>query len=770
MPGNVPDLLAFHSKGPPTVEHLLDSAFALRDAKGTRSDPDMQKQRLVKYIVGLVLLLIGGRALAAVPPPNPLPYGAYIKFIAPNGTVWKTTDLGMKVTWQDAPLANNAGTARTIQYTAGGRTITVVANIYNTVNGVTRLDLSSNDPYVVSVRIGSIGPTTGLVQIPVPYFGTINYSPSEKLFCGINVDYTRSNASLIGDGLGPAYNTLTDGVTRNPLRETFYYVLSPDISAVLPTPSNPPSPYRSLLGNSIVRDVTDGLFTDNAKFLDTLASYGITHLIEIAHGWENQGPDNAYPSTLPANAALGGNAGMQQWAQTAAKYGMRFGLHENYMDYYPNSSVFTWNDVSHDGQNQPLTAWKNIVQSYEMAPEAMLKYAKIFSADIQSLFNTSASFLDVTSAAPPWFHVDYRTTVPGPGTLSTVFNTQIAMYNYFRTLHNGPVFGEGSYHWYWSGLLDGVDAEFKLGWPHNAGETAPLFVDFDLLKMHPLQENYGMGWMSRWLTNPTNPDGTGITPPMATFDQYRMQELAYGHSGFVRTPVEHSLPFIWQEYYLVRPVSSLYSTAQASRIQYDVNGTLLNTNDAIAAGTNFDRVKVNYDNGLVLWANSRAANWSVGSNGKTATLPQYGWLAIGGDLYAYTGLINGIVVDYAETPTSLFANARTTYISGSNVGADSHCNTTNTFVNFGKVGTNGSIELDRAGSALWTLRTFPRTSTFTVKINPTALDSALTSLHVYALDANGNVLGQLPLTWSSGAATFTVNTYPTAITYRLANQ
>ena len=33
--------------------------------------------------------------------------------------------------------------------------------------------------------------------------------------------------------------------------------------------------------------------------------------------------------------------------------------------------------------------------------------------------------------------------------------------------------GEGANHWFWSGCLDGVEAQFGVGWPGSAGRTAP---------------------------------------------------------------------------------------------------------------------------------------------------------------------------------------------------------------------------------------------------------------------------------------------------------
>ena len=110
---------------------------------------------------------------------------------------------------------------------------------------------------------------------------------------------------------------------------------------------------------------------------------------------------------------------------------------------------------------------------------------------------------------PPWFHVDFRAGEAGAGR-SAASGTCIGSCGpTSATTHDGPVFGEGNNHWYWSGCLDGVEAQFGSGWPGNGGFSAPLSVDFDLLKIHPLQFNHGMGYYERWwphrITKPTGP-------------------------------------------------------------------------------------------------------------------------------------------------------------------------------------------------------------------------------------------------------------------------
>ena len=587
---------------------------------------------------------------------TPLGTGAYLDLVAADGRIVSSNAPEVTAEVKDTPNSGGFPVRRQITYHVGDRAIHVQVVFDRPKGSSVRVEVQSADPYIAKVVFGSAGPFPIRRSLSVPYLGTLVYLPGQQLFSNVIVDYTRSGASSL-DPNSASYGPLTDG-SRNPVRETAYFAISPDLISVLPTPPNPPSPYREALGKHVILDVWGGNFTDDAAWLRELASYHLTHFMTIVHDWQNGGYDNKLPNVLPANPRLGDDEGMKEWVKTAVDLHELIGLHENYVDFYPNAAAYDEADVAHDSNHHLIPAWKNIIQSYAVAPTAILKYARMFTPEVHQRFGTNGSYLDVHSAVPPWFHVDFRKEVPGAGKFETVFNAHRDLWKLFRETHGGPVLGEGSNHWYWSGLLDGVEAQFGVGWPGNEGETAPLFVDFDLAKIHPLQFNHGMGYWERWAAG-----GFGAGSSMKRTDQYRMQEIAYGHAGFVASSFVRQLPFVWQEHNLVWPVTSHYASMNASAIEYEVDGKLLDTAAAIAAGSSFDRVRIAYQGkageDLGIRANSRPDNWSVKIGDETLDLPQYGWVArLPNKGIAYTALRDGVVVDYSETPTTLFANAR----------------------------------------------------------------------------------------------------------------
>ena len=599
---------------------------------------------------GLRFTVVCGKSSEEIPFAN----FARVVLVAPDGTTVASDNPSVTSEMSQSRLANGV-VRRVATYTLGGRVVRLTADISPYRGSSARIEIRGDDPDVASVDFGVIGPTAMRRGVQVPYLesNVVQYLPMQRLFSSVFVDFARSGASHI-DAANAVYGALTDG-TRNTVRETAYFALSPDFASVLPTPPNPASPYRAALGGRIVLDHWRHVdFASNAAWLDLLASYGLTDILTIVHDWQNGGYDNKLPDTLPARAALGGNDGMRVCIAAAKRHGELIALHDNYADLYPNAASFDLADAAQEPSGKTMLAWKNLIQSYAVAPSSIVKLATIHTTQIHETLAPNAGYLDVHSSAPPSFHVDYRAGAPGAGKMQTVIQANTRLWSLTRRLYGGPVLGEGARDWTWAGLLDGVEGQFGVGVPSNGGQSAPLFVDFALLKVHPRMLNHGMGYLERWLATPAPVE----TLPPSVLDQYRMQEIIYGHTGFVANPLVDSLPFIWREHNLVLPVTRRYAVSPVRAIRYEVAGKMMDTSAAVAARSAFDRARVTYANGLQISANGRAQDWSIATNSGPVTLAPYGWVAEGPDVLAYTARRGGRIVDYARTPATIFADCR----------------------------------------------------------------------------------------------------------------
>lgn len=566
---------------------------------------------------------------------------------------WTQTATPLASSW----VRTDTGCTLVRTFTVGGQTATLKVE-GQLVGKTLALTLTCDQPRVSALEIGAWGPVVRRTQVPVPYFpGAVHYLAQEGLFVNAMFDWTASSATSHNSGRA-AYEARTDA-TRAPLRERVLYTAAWHLAEALPNPPNPPSPWRDYLANKVVLDIWGGTFTNVAANLEALADYGLTNAIAIIHDWQRSGYDNALPAHYPANPAYGGDPGMSHLVETGKRFGIRCALHENYVDYYPNYDHFTVDDVALDSASQKQLAWYNPgtgIQSFAVKPNAIMRLAATQSPEIHHRYATEANYLDVHSAVPPWFHVDQRATEAGAGQFSRVWDIHRQLWAYERTTHGGPVFGEGNNHWYWSGALDGAEAQFGSGWPGNGGFTVPLAVDFDLLKVHPLQFNHGMGYYSRWWPTESYHTNWAGVPPMVVLDRYRMQEAAFGHAAFLDGAVYANLPLAWLEHHLLSPLMARYATQRPLEILYEHDGAWLDATAfaRLSAGTGPNRVRIRYENGLVLTANGASNTLTAGA----WVLPEFGWAAEGADLVAGTSLRHDVVTDFADTGDSLFLNAR----------------------------------------------------------------------------------------------------------------
>lgn len=511
-------------------------------------------------------------------------------------------------------------------------------------------DISCDKPVISNLQTGDWGPVLRRRPINVPYYSQpVWYLAHENLFANTFLDWTESRAASL-DRTQANYAALTDG-TRNSLHERVIYVASWQVAEVLPNIPNTPSPYRADLSRRIMLDIWGHPFDTVRADLKSISTSGLGPAAAIIHVWQFGGYDNMLPKHVPANSEQGGDTGMAALVAEGKHANIRMALHENYVDYYPNYPSFNEADIARNSDGSDMFAWYNPgtkIQSFAVKPSRILALAATQSPEVMRRYGSNACYLDVHSAVPPWFHVDMQTDTPGAGTFQEVREAHTKLWAYERLLHHGPVFGEGNNHWYWSGSLDGVEAQFGQGW--TDGTTAPLFVDFDLLKIHPLQLNHGMGYYERWWQSGPNTT-RGM---MSLLDQYRMQEIAYGHEGFLGGEAWHDPGLVWMESHLVPPVSARTALANPTSIDYLVNGEWLDTSTNAKTGGDWSRLHVAYSNGISVWANSAHSTIRVGSE----IVPQYGWLAIGNGLHAGTTLRDGVYTDFAKTPNTLFANAR----------------------------------------------------------------------------------------------------------------
>ncbi|NOZ21008.1 MAG: hypothetical protein GXP25_07955 [Planctomycetes bacterium] len=545
----------------------------------------------------------------------------------------------------------------TWKYSAGDQSATVEWR-FGISGKALVIEAKSDDLTISKFSLGRVGAVDFRKRISIPYlagwaYQCADYLPVQNAFVLAYIDWTKSHASR-SPATESYYIKKLDG-KRNALRESGYVAVSPDLDEVLPNIPHPPSPYLRLLGSRMMVDIWGGMYEEDAKMLEEYKSYGMDEIAIIKHVWQCYGYDVKLPDHLPANPRYGGDEKMKILAATAKRLGYVFSLHENYIDFYPDAPSWNPKDVVLTPKGEFSKAWYHKgtkVQSFALKTNRMLHYAKQNSPEIHRRFGTTAAYLDVHTCVPPWHHVDYEADQEMAGMYAAKVKYQAKLFQFERDTHKGPLFGEGAGHFYWAGLVDGVEAQV------HGGEDHDVLVDFDLLKIHPQMVNHGMGYYTRWLRTRKETKWGVDAPTPEQLDKYRAQEIAYGHASFVGSQLWKNLPLVIREYNLCQPVQALYGDAKVTEIMYEVDGKFVTSSVAAVVGV-LDRLRVKYDSGLVLHVNLRQNDWTVRGH----VLPQYGFLAEGPGTLVYTAKRDGVIADFARTKNSLYVDSRTEIVA-----------------------------------------------------------------------------------------------------------
>jgi hypothetical protein len=286
-----------------------------------------------------------------------------------------------------------------------------------------------------------------------------------------------------------------------------------------------------------------------------------------------------------------------------------------------------------------------------MRPSVTASYMNNFSAQTHTLFNTNASYMDVHSAANPSYMVDYDSSIPNAGKFSETLNKYRQVGTLARSIHNGPVSGEGLFHYLYTGYYDDFEAQINCGkvdgtsFQYFQGMRMPLMVDFKLNKMHVQTPLHGVGLYERFFSRTD-----GNTPfHQRTIDSsmmYMATELAYGNCAYIpeHDRTKNLIKLAKLEYNYVYPVQKYIYNACPVSIMYNDNGIMRTaseyitkypaTYDSITSPDFLSQVKVTYSNGVIVWANrNRFKQWVVSTPNTTGTISVHALLSLPDSCY-----------------------------------------------------------------------------------------------------------------------------------------
>ncbi len=540
----------------------------------------------------------------------------------------------------------------------------------------------------------SFGRVTGVTSpklITVPYLTYGESNPrvlmsgpaSRPVFTSVWFDWYRTNASApyfmkqpkvtaggaqVNGGL--KYIANTEG-RRNSMYERLFVTASPIYEETLPTIANPPS-LRQEDGKSVVWTVAGNVETfqrDHARCRD-IGAYGLDRIMQHSHEitWRDEG--DSFTLRLQPAPQKGGEASLRWYITAQNELGWLQGVYTNYTDFAPTNTNWSPDWV----QREPTGEWRRAwMRCYALKPAKAVEFDAYYAPLIEQKYGVKMSYTDVHTAVAPWEYTDFDARVPGAGTMATTF------YAYGQLLLNdqriyGPTQSEGTYQWLYAGLESG-----SYGWVYTDVNllTYPLDVAFHLMKIHPLQCDYGMGYTPYYLEKMDS--GWKKSPKRRDYvDLFLATTIAYGNMGWLVTDFDDEpihIEAMARSYYMMQQLQQQYAFVRPARIEYsDRTGKMVTPSEALATGAIAgSRLHVVYENGTNVFVNRGPWGiWSVKNHaGEAVDLPASGWMVFNADnsFYEVSANAGGRRMDYVTAPEFEFLDGRSHWTERGNLAA-----------------------------------------------------------------------------------------------------
>ena len=530
---------------------------------------------------------------------------------------------------------------------------------------------------VEEVRFGGMAEPDGAKPVPVPYYSygsnggglyrrpcvVVTEAGGSPFFFLASVDWTQSNASevfasgmrldgTLGSNGGARYRTRTDGA-RNPVFERFVWSFSTKFEDVLPAIPNPPSPHRSLTAEHQWCHMAAGDRDKDKAYWRNRVRRGLKKVFIGDHEvCMRDGNESFTFRTRPA-PRKGGDEGMRDFTRFMIdELGLLYGPYNNYTDFAPVNGWWHADRVTRTQGNDLLHAWNRCY-----APKAAFvnEACEAIVPELQRKFGFNSIYCDVHTCVTPWSRTDYDARVPGAGTFAATFYAYGELLDFERRVVGGPVYSEGGCHFMYCGLDDGNFAQDQ---PYRP-DVNPWLVDFDLRRMHPLANNFGMGYPSMFYPRDWKAPSHDVW-----IDRFLAATVAFGHEGYFMTGNQEDEE---QGYFMLIGTGRHYCKADVQEIRYaDAAGTLHDTSAAVASDIyRRSQVAVRYTDGTQTAANGSSDRpMSFPWKGKRLVLPPNGFFACAGDgsacVVSGADWAGGKRLDLSVAPEYVYLNAHGT--------------------------------------------------------------------------------------------------------------
>ena len=399
-----------------------------------------------------------------------------------------------------------------------------------------------------------------------------------------------------------------------------------------------PSPGFAKKAGRFVFDIWGGSYADNARIMQRMIDYGLTDSLLTLHVWQRWGYDYRLPDIYPPNPDLGTVADMQRLGQICRDAGIPWGLHDNYIDFYPDATGYSYKYICFTEAGEPIKAWLNTgrdAQSYRWRPDGIMPFVRRNLEQIGPNLRPTHYFIDVFTSINMFDFYDWQ------GRFHSFLETREHWGQAFRWIQDylgGAITTSEAGDDQLVGFLDGADCQhlylsseprrFNLHVRCEDWERTPWF---DVV-LHDKFSLHGVGYPGRY------EGGRGRLEHGIESDDYISDEILLGHAlmidrgGFGRGAI--------RKYWLAQGFVRSIATDTICDVQF-VEGDI-------------HHQKVQWAGGAIVYVNRGEEDWAVAGK----VLPQYGYCAMNGPLQSSIERIDGVVVEQSRSGKMLYVNGR----------------------------------------------------------------------------------------------------------------
>ncbi|HPS01625.1 MAG TPA: hypothetical protein PLA90_08785, partial [Candidatus Sumerlaeota bacterium] len=410
-----------------------------------------------------------------------------------------------------------------------------------------------------------------------------------------------------------------------------------------------PSAAVGRLAGRFCFDIWGGAYSQITERMREAIRYGLTDSFLTLHDWQRWGYDYRLPDIWPPEPSKGTVEDMRKIGEVCRAQDIPWGLHDNYIDFYPDAEGYSYDSIIFSRGGDPIKAWLNEgipdggAQSYRWRPDAFMPVLQRNLKLVKEGVAPTHYFMDVFSS------IGYFDFYDRSGQFHPAVETRQKWGEAFAWIRNylggdAPTTSEAGNDQL-IGFLDGADCQFLMLSPDSKPFALQIRCkDWERVPWYDAVNHsrfilHGVGYSSRYQSDRSRADH-GIMS-----DDYISAEILTGHALMVDAEAWGRQAV--RKYWLAQAVARNLAQREIVRVEFGKGDD---------GKPDIHRQCVVWDNGTWVYVNRGTNDWKPMEG---CVLPPDGFRVEGSD-GARSGVerVQDSVREYATGQSAWYFNTR----------------------------------------------------------------------------------------------------------------